>query len=217
MSKRSSNPLGLSVTDAGTGRLEFLRAINALSTSQAAFVRAVDGVSTFKAESLADLDRQLDAKRKDLEAASEELQVSNKRQKLQLDLDFEAYGRDRAIDVLKKTKEVPIKTADLEALQESIRSIEQRMKDAHEKEVRVLLDKHKSECENNEKLWKLELATRSAELKANLNSAHTTLQNREADIKQLHDQITQLSNLVKEVAEASSKTVTQNFAGAKKC
>jgi len=201
---------------AGTGRLEFLRAINALASSQAQFVKAVENVEIFKAETLADLDRQLEAKRKDMAEKDEELAAQFKKRRLDLDLGFEQEAREKAVEILHKTKEVPIKQQELEELKRELNDAVKTAAIEKDKAIKAVTDNFKQQQSHDKKLWEMELATKTAELTAQLNASRDALKKREEMITQLQQEVTGLRTLVKEVAEASSKTVTQNFAGSKK-
>jgi hypothetical protein len=194
-------------------RLELATAISNLTSKQDAFIKAIDVLENFKAETLTSLDLQIDAKKLELNALSEDYKHQMKSGEIETDQYLAEYKYNGALEVLKKSNEIPIGISELNSLRtelEKLREDRSEELEALKKKERERSAKELNAVLNNSQLkHKAEIATLTASVdqqKKEISTLQSTIQN-------LQHELAEQRKLTKDVAEASRQgAVTVNSA-----
>jgi hypothetical protein len=193
-------------------RLEFSKAIQALTTKQDAFVKAIEALEQFKKEELIKFDLELEAKQEELKLLDEEFKHKLKNKQIECDQQFAEYGYKTAMELLKERDETSIGNSELQRMKEELShlrgDVAKKISDAVEAEKAESKRALSAAIGNATLTHKAETAVLTATVeqqKKEIASLNQTIANLTKDIAAQRD-------LTKEVAMASRQApITQQI------
>jgi len=205
---RIKNTMPPSRSKAVEPRLALAQAINKVTAAQASFANAVEALSNFTRESLTEFDIKLDAKRKELEAMEQDLKMTIKNNKIEIDQTLREYKYVGATKILGEREEVPIS----EALLASYRSELESLRNGHKEETDAIVAKERKKAKGAQeaavRYCKLQHSAESAELTATVKQQKIEIENLRNNIANLRKEIEAQRILTKEVANAANPRQT---------
>lgn len=190
------------------------KAITIFNTKASAFAKAteaateaMDVIKSFGAEKVAEYETQISAKRKEFDAATQDLEHQSKKRKLESDLKFEKDEYEAAKEVLTNHKEVPVKSVDLKALGDEV----EKLRKSNQAELDVL----KAQCKKDE-ANAVKAATTNQNLvhKAEIAELSAASKQKDGEIAALKNQISQQQNEIKSQRELTAKVAESGRSGA---
>lgn len=194
-------------------RLELATAISNLTSKQDAFIKAIDILENFKTETLTSLDLQIDAKKLELNALSEDYKHQMRSGEIETDQYLAEYKYNGALEVLKKSDEVPISISELNMTRTELETLRQDR--SEELETLKKKERERSAKELNAVLNNSQLKHKAeiAGLTASVDQQKKEISTLEKTIQNLQHELAEQRKLTKDVAEASRQgAITVNGA-----
>lgn len=187
-------------------KLLLAKALNEISTARDRFTAAVDKFGAFEQEQLRDLEMRLDSKRQELGALNFEFETARKRFEIENVNFFEEQRRAGAIEILRKTGEVPVSEEEYRRVREELDDLKKQFDarvEAVRREEKAAFEHQKTGA----------LRSRDLEHRAESAKNESMLEQKNREVQVLQETI---ANLKSEVAAQRELTnqITANIAKA---
>jgi hypothetical protein len=193
-------------------QLALSKHISALAVTQTKFTKAVEELKEFKTDSLRELDLEITAKHGELDMLQLTLKNAEIDGKTVCDQRVAKHARDTAVEILKKTKEVPVPQERLAELDAEVKTLKRKRDEDLVSQEKDMEAKHKRATaaiiSNQELKAKAELAT----LMAQVEQGKSQIKVYEASVSSMRDDIAAQRLLTQQVAEAGRQgSISQSF------
>lgn len=213
---------------------ELCKVIKSYVVAQQNFIDACKDMEKYNEDTMYDLDLQIDNKKEEYNELDKQLKREYEEKLYDLEKNFLAkqddcvreyqkmkddYKRmmqkeahEGSIKTLKEFGEVPVKETELNEMKKKLSTLEEEHKKELSKEKAILENQHKRDLETRLKTMELEHERNMAITKAENEQRLKEIENLNATILRMSEEIKEQRQLTKQVAEASKQgAITQNY------
>jgi len=193
-------------------RLELAAALSAITTKCDGWVKAIEDFNVLRRDILSNVETELQTKKRQRDELDQEYEQVKRAKKIDMEQELAEFGYSAAVRLLQQRQERPISCVELDQLREKVATLEKQSAD----ELKQAVEAERASCVKSmtfeRNTLKLQHEKETSQLTAQGESLKAQLESCRAEVAKAETRLDAQRELTKQVAEAcKTPSVIQNM------